>query len=211
MKKLSLILAAALLAAALTACGTGSSSSASSAADSTPAAESTPSPLPESSEAQGSDADQAEPETSTPDEALSGIVNEIYAKAPIELMMVETMAVDLENEDWLRYNLGLTADDAKLIDAAVLSESMTGSSAYSLALVRVKDAADADAVAQTMIDTIDPAKWICVMADQQQCNVYGDVVVYCMADSNVVDIAPIMNAATELLGEPTASHTAKAQ
>ncbi|MGN0643750.1 hypothetical protein [Gemmiger sp.] len=214
MKKLSFVLAAVLLAASLAACGRNAASSGSTSmsgsSSSAAAAENAPSPAPESGAAE-SGAESGAGQANAPDEALSAIVDQIYAKAPVELMMVTTTAVDLTSEDWLRYNAGLTMADAGKIDNAVLSESMTGSQAYSLVVVRVKDAAEADAVAQTMIQNVDPAKWVCVMADQQQCNVYNDIVVYCMADSNLVDVSAIMNAATEVLGEPTATHTAPAQ
>ena len=121
--------------------------------------------------------------------------------------MAPVTAVDLSNTDWLSYNTGLSAELADKVDAGVLSESMTGSQAYSLVVLRLKDAADGETVARTMMENIDPAKWVCVMADQQMVSVYGDTVVYCMADSNLIDPALVMAAANEVLGTPDYSDT----
>lgn len=141
------------------------------------------------------------------DEKLNATVEQIYEKQPVELMMAPVTAVDLTNTDWLSYNTGLSAELADKVDAGVLSESMTGSQAYSLVVLRLKDAADGETVARTMMENIDPAKWVCVMADQQMVSVYGDTVVYCMADSNLIDPALVMAAANEVLGTPDYSDT----
>ena len=45
---------------------------------------------------------------------------------------------------------GLTADNVGKVDAAVVSEPMTGSQAYSLVLLRLKDKADAREIADSM-------------------------------------------------------------
>ena len=141
------------------------------------------------------------------DEKLNATVEQIYEKQPVELMMAPVTAVDLSNTDWLSYNTGLSAELADKVDAGVLSESMTGSQAYSLVVLRLKDAADGETVARAMMENIDPAKWVCVMADQQMVSVYGDTVVYCMADSNLIDPALVMAAANEVLGTPDYSDT----
>ena len=49
-------------------------------------------------------------------------------------MGIETVAVDLTDESWYGYLAGLTADNVGKVDAAVISEPMTGSQAYSLVL-----------------------------------------------------------------------------
>ena len=91
------------------------------------------------------------------DEKLNATVEQIYEKQPVELMMAPVTAVDLTNTDWLSYNTGLSAELADKVDAGVLSESMTGSQAYSLVVLRLKDAADGETVARTMMENIDPA------------------------------------------------------
>jgi len=127
---------------------------------------------------------EAAPEP-VPDEALAAIVEAMYEKNPVELMMVETRAVDLADESWLRYNTGLELADAEKVDAAVLSEPMTGSQAFSLVLVRLKDAADAEEIANKMLENIDPVKWVCVAADDERVIGCGDLVLFVMADSGL--------------------------
>ena len=84
-----------------------------------------------------------EPETdenaqSAPDAELSDMVDAIYKIQPVELMGMETTAIDLTDEAWYGYLAGLTADNVGKVDAAVISEPMTGSQAYSLVLLRLR-------------------------------------------------------------------------
>ena len=71
-------------------------------------------------------------------------------------------------------------------DAAV-SEAMISAQAYSLVLVRAEDAADTEALAQKMQEGIDPAKWICVQADDLEVSGYGDVAMLIMVSSELED------------------------
>lgn len=166
------------------------------------APEATPSPAPTEAPAEIPMEVPGEEEVPAADEALSATVDLIYEKQPVQLMMAPVTAVDLTNGDWLSYNTGLSTELADKVDAAVISESMTGSQAYSLVVLRLKDTAAAQEIAQTMLDNIDPAKWVCVMADQQLVSVYGDTVVYCMSDSNLIEAQKVMDAADQVLGEP---------
>ena len=75
-----------------------------------------------------------EPETDenaqpAPDAELSDMVDAIYKIQPVELMGMETTAIDLTDETWYGYLAGLTADNVGKVDAAVISEPMTGSQA----------------------------------------------------------------------------------
>lgn len=111
---------------------------------------------------------------------LEGIVNSIYENhAPLELSL-GTIPVTVEDADDLKYNTGLSSADK--ITEAVRSESMFGSQAYSLVVVKVKDAADAQAVADEMYDNIDQRKWICVEAGDKMVATYGDIVMLMMVD-----------------------------
>ena len=96
-----------------------------------------------------------EPETDetaqpAPDAELSGMLDEIYKVQPVDLMGMETTAIDLTDEAWYGYLAGLTADNVDKVDAAVISEPMTGSQAYSLVLLRLRDKADAREIADSM-------------------------------------------------------------
>lgn len=111
---------------------------------------------------------------------LEGVVNSIYENhAPIELML-GTIPVNVTDMDDLTYNTGLTSGD-HLVEA-VRSETMMGSQAYSLVLVKVDDAANAQAIADAMYDNIDQRKWICVEAGDKMVATCGDLVMLMMVD-----------------------------
>ena len=112
---------------------------------------------------------------------LPELINAVYAKNPVELMIGDPMAIDLQDADILSYHTGLT--DGSQLKEAYVSEAMIGSLAYSMVVVRTNDAADAVGVAQSMFDNINMAKWICVAADTMTVGVYGDTVMLVMLDS----------------------------
>ena len=143
-----------------------------------------------------------EPETDetaqpAPDAELSGMVDEIYKVQPVDLMGMETTAIDLTDEAWYGYLAGLTADNVDKVDAAVISEPMTGSQAYSLVLARVKDPADAQEIAVSMRDNINLRKWVCVAADKARVVTFGDKVLFVMADSELADADALADAAAQ--------------
>lgn len=111
---------------------------------------------------------------------LSEAIEAIYeVKAP-EFMVGEYPS-DITNAENVKYLTGLDSTD--LISDMVISESMMGSQAYSLAMVRLNDAADAKTVAQQMHDGIDTRKWICVEADDLRVVASGDIVMLIMISS----------------------------
>lgn len=201
------LLAAALAGAlALTGCGADEASSAQPTA--TPdSAVTEPTATPE--EVPGEEGgDAAQP--AAPDEELSALVDSIYEVHPVELMMIQTTALDPTDADWMKYDSGLDAELAAKVDAGVKSESMTGSQAYSLVLLRLKDAADAQAVADAMLANMDPAKWVCVMADQERVVTFDDKVLFVMSNSELTDINAMIDALPEALGiEYTYDQTAE--
>lgn len=134
------------------------------------------------------------------DEELAGLVDKLYAAHPVDLMMLTTSAVNLEDESWCTYNTGLDAEMAAKVDAGVLSESLTGSQAYSLVLLRVKDPADAQAVADAVLNNIQMNKWVCTMADKARVATFGDKVLFVMSNSELTDADALMVAAPEALG-----------
>lgn len=114
-------------------------------------------------------------------------INKVIEICPVQFMG-GSMSLDLTDTSeeglWaLDYNTGLKSAE-KLTDAAIY-ESMIGSQAFSLVMVRVADAANAKAVAQEMTDNINTNKWICVGADQKLVAGYGDTVMLIMLDSNL--------------------------
>ena len=113
-------------------------------------------------------------------ETAESLINKIYETKMPEFALM-TMPVDLADAEGTAWMTGVT-DPALLKDAAI-SESMMGSQAYSMVMVRVADAAKAEEVAQMMLDNIDPVKWICVQADDIDAAIYGDLVLFVMIDS----------------------------
>lgn len=200
MKK-ALICLSLLAAMALTACGGAKDS-----------IEATPTPLPDDVMNQPATPDgdgevdsdmEMTPETGaelTADAELSSMVDKIYEAYPVELMMMTTSAVDLSDESWLTYNTGLTAEQGALVDAGVLSESMTGSQAYSLVLLRVKDEADAQTIADAVLDNVQMNKWVCTMADKARVATFGDKVLFVMSNSELADADALMAAVPDALG-----------
>ena len=143
-----------------------------------------------------------EPETDesaqpAPDAELNGMVDDIYKVQPVDLMGMETTAIDLTDESWYNYLAGLTAENVDKVDAAVISQPMTGSQAYSLVLARVKDASDAQEIAESMRDNINLRRWVCVAADKARVVTFGDKVLFVMADSELVGVDAIVDAAAQ--------------
>ena len=116
---------------------------------------------------------------------METVVNAIVEANPVEFMG-GVMPVDLTDtsEDglWMIQNYTGLQNADKIEDIAVF-EPMMGSLAFSLVLVRVNDAAEAQTVAQEMSDNIDTRKWICVEADEKIVAGYSDVVMLIMLDS----------------------------
>lgn len=118
-------------------------------------------------------------------DSLDVIIEKIYEQSPTEIaVMTQILELSDTSEDglWLlKSSTGL--DSAEEISEAAVSEAMIGSIPYSMVLVRVKDPANAKAVAEKMKAGIDPRKWICVEADDMQVSGYCDVVMLVMIGS----------------------------
>ena len=194
MKKLPLTMAL-LAALALTACGNKPAETAPTPGIDAPAT------MPE----EGMEIDpefSVDPETDenaqpAPDAELSDMVDAIYKIQPVELMGMETTGIDLTDETWYGYLAGLTADNVGKVDAAVISEPMTGSQAYSLVLLRLRDKADAREIADSMEENISMRKWVCVEADKARVVSFDDKLLYVMADSELVDVDLLADAAAK--------------
>lgn len=135
------------------------------------------------------------------DVELSELLDKMYAiKGPD--FDVETDTVDFDDEYAVSSYTGLTMDDVKKLDAAIVSEPMMGSQAYSLVLVRLKDKADAADIAQKMADGIDPRKWVCVEADELTVVSKDNIIMLFMADHELYSMDDAVAAFTEVCGNP---------
>ena len=117
-----------------------------------------------------------------PSGSPSDIIDKIYAKKIVELPL-GTTELDLSDGEIFTAVTGLASSDK--VKAAAYSESMMGSQAYSLVVVRVKKSKDAAAVADEMLSGINPAKWICVEADDVRVAAYDDLVMLIMVSSQL--------------------------
>lgn len=117
--------------------------------------------------------------------SLEAMINEIIAIQPVEFMAATTNLDLTDTSENAAFQLkGFTGlDDASMLKEVSAYESMIGSIAFSMVLVRVNDAANAKTVGEKMKDGIDPRKWICVEADDLQVVGCGDVVMLIMVSS----------------------------
>lgn len=132
---------------------------------------------------------------------LSDIVNQIYEIKPSGLKTMD-VELDLTNADAVSYNTGLK--DASKIKEAIVSEAMIISQAYSLVLVRVNDKNETEAVAQEMLEGINPAKWICVSGDDMQIAAVDDLILLIMVSpqlSDTVTSQEIVDAFGQVIGK----------
>ncbi len=124
-------------------------------------------------------------QTALDGKTLPEIVDLIYEQKDPGLATA-TMEVEMGDAGALKYSTGL--DSAEGIEEAVVSEAMISAQAYSLVLVRVEDSAETETVAKEMQEGIDPAKWICVQADDMEVSGYGDVAALIMVSSELSDL-----------------------
>lgn len=143
------------------------------------------------------------------DTQLSEILDKIYEIKKPEFAF-DSMAVDFDDEYAVSSYTGLTMDDAEKLDAAIVSEPMMSSQAYSLVLVRVKDKVDAADIAQKMADGINQRKWVCVEADDLTVVSKDDIIMLFMADKELSFSSDDAVAAfTEAYGKPDKTYQKK--
>lgn len=184
-KLFALILAAALMLVFVS-CGNMGNEQTTGGPAKTEGTESTTAPEATSEEAE-STGETTAPEQTTgpadteeePDE-LFGLIEDIYEIQPTGFMVI-TEELSLDDPEMLKMQTGIS--DGSKVDKIYMSEGMRAT-AYSLILVRVKDEADAEDIANEMLDGVDPNKWICVGADDIRVGVSGDIVMLVMAKSS---------------------------
>lgn len=123
--------------------------------------------------------DSADDVTAFMDEVYGGVAEDLLP------MDVTTTELDMNDEDMIEYQTGLT--DISGVAGIYLSESMITSTAYSAVYIRTTDEADAEQVRQQLMDSINPSKWICVTAEKQSAAVFGNDVFFVMGYLDTVD------------------------
>ena len=110
---------------------------------------------------------------------LEDLMSKVYENLPEDKtpMGLSNMEVNDENVEGF---LG-TADIE--YEEALASESMTGSIAHSVVLVRIKDAKNAEEVMSKIKENVNPRKWICVGVEEDQVIVKnkGNLIILIMA------------------------------
>ena len=127
--------------------------------------------------------------TTTEEAALFIDVN-VYSQC-MEVLPMSTMSMPLamEDIDSITYHTGLT--DLTGINEIIISESMIGSFAYSLVMVRT-DGTNTDEIQTALGEQINPRKWLCVGADQIRTVRLDNDIILVMSDNGRTE--PVMNA-----------------
>ena len=118
---------------------------------------------------------------------LEEIMERLYADIPEENlpMALENIVVESENVESF---LGTADINYKEILA---NESMVGSIAHSVVLIRLQDGNDAQNVVEKIETSVNPRKWICIEASNVIVKSKGDLVVLIMSNE---DLAPRLEA-----------------
>lgn len=93
--------------------------------------------------------------------SLEFVIKEIYAGVPTKMPMVVNTTITSENSE---YFLGIPN---MKFEEAVASESMMGSQAHSVCLVRVAEGSDVAAIKEQIRTSVNPRKWICVGVERE--------------------------------------------
>ena len=111
---------------------------------------------------------------------LSDILDKIYADIPEDEFPMALEKFEVTEENVAQY-LGTSDIEFK---EALASESMIGSFAYSVVLLRVKDGADVEKVKTQIKENVNPRKWICVWVEDENVIVdsKGDLVILIMSN-----------------------------
>lgn len=116
-------------------------------------------------------------------EDLLALVDKIYEGQDNLFSSIENKAVDVADNDWVKYYTGL--ENGTNFEYMVASEPMINAQAYSLVLAKVKDGVDANSVAKEMSEKVDTRKWICVSAEKLYVTSSGNIVFLVMSEEDM--------------------------
>ncbi len=107
--------------------------------------------------------------------SLQKMVKEIYKGCgDTKFPSLATVKVNTSDKD--RFSFYFGTEDTSGVVEAVVSEPKMSSIAYSLALVRLDDKTDPAAFADKIEKSVNPGRWVCVVADYIETAVNGRVV-----------------------------------
>lgn len=108
---------------------------------------------------------------------LEEIMEDVYGSIPEEELPMMLGNIELTSENIEGF---IGTADIKYTEA-IANESMTGSIAHSVVLLRLDDESDAADAVQKIKDNVDPRKWICVEASKVIVKNRGNVVILIMS------------------------------
>lgn len=92
-------------------------------------------------------------------------------------------------DEFFAFSLGLSSEEG--IASAALCQGMMMTTAYSLAVVRLEEGADPDAVCADFAANVDWMKWVCVMPNNAMVAVKDDLVLCLVAEGQLYSLTAI--------------------
>ena len=109
--------------------------------------------------------------------SLEDIMEKVYASIPEEERPMMLTNIEITDENMEMY-LGTSNIE---YEEALASESVTGSIAHSVVLIRVKDNSNVEAVKEKIEKSVNPRKWICVEAEEVEVESKGNLIILIMS------------------------------
>lgn len=111
--------------------------------------------------------------------SLPDIMDYLYEGIPEDNLPMALENIELNDDNFKNYAFA----DIKYKEA-IANESMTGSIAHSVVLIRLEDKKDSDTVVKEIKEKADPRKWICVEAENTYVLSNDDLVLLIMSGEN---------------------------
>lgn len=115
---------------------------------------------------------------------LPDLMEKVYQDMDEDQFPMALQNIEVTEEN-VEYYLGSKDIEFK---EALASESMTGSIAYSVVLVRTKEGADVEKIKTKIKESVDPRKWICVEAENVIVESKGDLIIVILANDTAEEI-----------------------
>lgn len=114
---------------------------------------------------------------------LEEIMEKVYADVPEDQRPMMLGNIEVTDENVAMY---LGTEDIEF-EEALASESMTGSIAHSVVLIRVKDNANVEAIKEKIENSADTRKWICVEAEEKEVESKGNLIILIMSSESTTE------------------------
>lgn len=111
---------------------------------------------------------------------MEELINSIYSNVQVKLPSLMSSVIDKNDDMLISAYTGLQSKEN--VEELVISEPLMNAQAYSLALVKVSDSADVEAMKQEMLNNINMRKWICVSAEKLYITNSGNLIFLVMSN-----------------------------